>query len=198
VQIEVLECLSGLLDTDLTPDLFDNSGGYHTLSITLTDSVDLNVCEPSKIYFLGRLRYDNTYLVEGFDQIVTRDLLTPRVEVSHDPYRLVARACLAGGYLHLFFSVDRIVDDSEHPLNAHKLAFGLSQFIFGRISNIVDQVLSLAHTRPMSRNARLSLAALHVVVNRVKIFTSKLEHLRPFYVSHLTLSIFRNMLNIKE
>jgi len=173
-----------LLRTDTAPAIYKNPGGYHTLAITLANSFDLDICKFSKIHFLGPFRHDNTILVNEFDQMVSRDLSTPKVEVRHDPQGLVARACLAGGYLHLFFSVDKIVDLSEHPLNVGTLTFGLSHFILARISTIVNEIMSLAHVRPISRNARLCLAALHVVVNRIKKFTIRLVYLRPFYVSN--------------
>ena len=136
---------------------------------------------------MGPLRYDNTHLVQEFDRIIHRNLSAPRLEVNKDPQGLISRACLAGGYLNLFFSVDKIDDGSNNPLDPRALVLGLGHFILMRISSIVSDVMSLARVGPMSRNARLSLAALHVIVNRIKLFTSRQERLRPFYVGSLPL-----------
>ncbi len=114
--------------------------------------------------------------------MVQRDLAAPTVEVRRDPHGLVTRACLAGGYLNLFFSVDKINDGSQKPLDTRALVLGLAHFILMRISSIISDVMSLAHVRPMSRNARLSLAALHVIVNHIKFCTSRQAYLRPLYV----------------
>jgi hypothetical protein len=152
------------------------------LTISLANSFDSDICEPCKVHFLGPIRYDNTRLVQEFDQILHRNLSTPRVEVSKDPQGLVGRACLAGGYLNLFFSVQKIIDRSKYPLNPRALVLGLAHFIIVRFSAIITEVMSLARARPMSGNAILSLAALHVVVNRIKPLTSGLDHLRSFYV----------------
>jgi hypothetical protein len=122
-----------------------------------------------------------------FDELVYRDFSTPRVKVSKDPQGLVSQACIAGAYMYLFFSVSAISDHSETPLDPHALWLGLSHFFLGRLAKLIKDVMSLALIRPMTRNARLSLAAIHVVVNRVKIFTSRLRHLRTFYVSFPTL-----------
>jgi len=123
--------------------------------------------------------------VQQFDQIVQRDLSAPRVDVSKDLYGLVARACLAGGYLNLFFSIDKINDGSQDQLDPRALVLGLAHFILMRISSLVGDVMSLAYVGPMSRNARLSLTALHVIVNRIQIFTSRQPNLRPLYVRYL-------------
>lgn len=136
----------------------------------------------SWIYFRGPLRYDNIDLAIQLDQVVLRDLSIPRVEVSKDPQGLVSQSCLAGGYLNLFFSVNSIIDESLPPVNSRALLLGLAHFILGRLARLVDSIMSLDQIRPMSRNARLSLAALHVIVNRVKIFTSRSRHLGLFYV----------------
>jgi hypothetical protein len=186
--------MQALPDTALS--VFENPGGYHTITISLGSASGSNICESSKIHFLGPFRYDNPNLVQEFDRIIRRDLSTPRVQVNSDPQGLVARACDAGGYLHLFFSVNEIIDGSEHPHNSRALALGLAHFILMRISSIVNGVMTLAHVRPMSRNARLSLAALHVVVNRIKLSTSRLDHLRPLYVRDLIFLVLGKFLKI--
>jgi hypothetical protein len=84
--------------------------------------------------------------------------------------------------MNLLFSVDSLIDQSESSHDPRALWLGLSHFFLGRLAPLIEDVMSLAHVRPMTRNARLSLAAIHVIVNRVKIFTSRLRHLRTFYV----------------
>jgi hypothetical protein len=170
---------------DNTLSLFENPEAYHTLTISLANSFNSDICEPYKIHFLGPLRHDNTNLVQQFDQIVQRGLSAPRVDVSKDLYGLVARACLAGGYLNLFFSIDKINDRSQDPLDPRALVLGLAHFILMRISGLVGDLMSLACVGPMSHNARLSLTALHVIVNRIKFFTSRQAYLRPLYVRYL-------------
>lgn len=91
--------------------------------------------------------------------------------------------------MFLFFSVDAIIDQSDSTLDPRALWLGLSHFFLGRLASLIESVMSLANVRPMTRSARLSLAALHVIVNRVKIFTSRLRHLRTFYVRSLQFGI---------
>jgi len=99
--------------------------------------------------------------------------------------------------LYLFFSVDKINDGSKNPLDPRALVLGLAHFLLMRISSIVGDVMSLACVRPMSRNARLSLAALHVIVNHIKFCTSRQAYLRPLYVRYLQLLIWENTKDIR-
>jgi hypothetical protein len=130
--------------------------------------------------------------VQQFDQMVQLDLSAPRVQVGKDLHGLVARACLAGGYLNLFFSIDKINDASQNPFDPRAIVLGLAHFILMRISSLVGDIMSFCRVGPMSRNARLSLTALHVIVNHIKFSTSRQAYLRPLYVRYLQILIWEN------
>lgn len=97
--------------------LEEGQGKYYVLTIYLVNKSDVQISELSALCFRGPLRYDIIDFAQQFDQLLQRDLLSPKVEVSEDYQGLVSQACLAGAYLNLFFSVDT-VDESEahiHP-----------------------------------------------------------------------------------
>ncbi|KAH8803598.1 hypothetical protein F5884DRAFT_805980 [Xylogone sp. PMI_703] len=126
------------------------------------------------------LSCENCSITQAFDDII-RHNFWPDLELKHVPPESVSNACLAYGYLRLFFWTKSIKDQSPIPHN-HNWPLLIGSLILTRLTTLIHDILEPIRTGQVASGSWLPLIILHSQFRRIKCQGWKSGFTRPFYV----------------